>query len=59
VNEGQDDKPWDICGFNRYKLFNKSTMREKVMELDTCPPNPFFIATKTVSAEVYVFNYSN
>jgi len=37
ANEGHDDGPGDMCGFDRYKLFNKSTMREKWIELVTCP----------------------
>jgi hypothetical protein len=37
ANEGHDDESGDMCGFDRYKLFNKSTMREKLIELVTCP----------------------
>ncbi len=61
-NRGYNDESGEVGGFGgtngRIQIVQQINHRGEVNRARSCPQNHFLVATKTVSADVYVFDYS-
>ena len=61
-NRGYDDEKGEAGGFGasngRIQVIQQINHKGEVNRARSCPQNHFLVATKTVSADVYVFDYS-
>jgi histone-binding protein RBBP4 len=61
-NRGYNEENGEVGGFGatngRIQVIQQINHRGEVNRARACPQNPFLVATKTVSADVYVFDYS-
>ncbi|KAG7673382.1 hypothetical protein KSW81_006595 [Nannochloris sp. 'desiccata'] len=61
-NRGYDEERGEVGGFGssagRIQIVQQINHEGEVNRARACPQNHFLLATKTVSAEVYVFDYS-
>ena len=61
-NRGYNEENGEVGGFGatngRIQVIQQINHRGEVNRARSCPQNPFLVATKTVSADVYVFDYS-